>query len=223
MPWDGTELWLADLAADGSRAATRDYVAGGPRESIFQPEWSPDGVLHFVSDRSGWWNLYRVDGDGGERPLAPMDAEFGAPQWLFGMSTYAFLADGRIACIVFERRASSTWRFVLPDGPLEPARRARTRRIAVACARAAERCVFVAGSPTEAAAVVRCDARSGEREVLRRSVERRRRPQRIVSQPRDRSSFRPTAGTTRRTRCTTRRRIADFVAPDGERPPLHRR
>ena len=58
MPWDGTELWVADVKADGSLGA-REKVAGGADESIFQPEWSPDGALYFVSDRTGWWNLYR--------------------------------------------------------------------------------------------------------------------------------------------------------------------
>src|SRR5207244_4628181 len=58
MPWDGSELWVADLAPDGAVSGARQ-VAGGPDESIFQPEWSPEGTLHFVSDRTGWWNLYR--------------------------------------------------------------------------------------------------------------------------------------------------------------------
>jgi WD40-like Beta Propeller Repeat len=84
MPWDGTELWTGDLTPDGSIAGSR-RVAGGPEESIFQPEWGPDGRLYFVSDRSGWWNLYRL-GDGGEAvPLAPRAAEFGVPQWVFGL------------------------------------------------------------------------------------------------------------------------------------------
>src|SRR5664280_579902 len=57
MPWDGTERWGADLAAAGKLAAER-RVAGGPTESVLQPDWSPGGRLHFVSDSSGWWNLY---------------------------------------------------------------------------------------------------------------------------------------------------------------------
>ena len=89
MPWDGTELWTARL--DGSGA---ERVAGGPTESIVNPEWSPDGRLHWISDRSGWWNLCRE----GE-PLHRAAAEFAMPLWVFGQSTYAFLDDGRIACI----------------------------------------------------------------------------------------------------------------------------
>jgi hypothetical protein len=72
MPWDGTTLWLAEIALDGSPRA----VAGGARESIVQPEWSPARELHFASDRTGWWNLYRLR-DGVVQPLCPMAAEFG--------------------------------------------------------------------------------------------------------------------------------------------------
>jgi dipeptidyl aminopeptidase/acylaminoacyl peptidase len=101
MPWDGTELVVADLRPDGSVANER-VVAGGERESIVQPAWSADGVLHFVSDRTGWWNLYR-DADAGAENLTPIEAEFGVPMWEFGYSTYAFLGDGRIACLYRSR------------------------------------------------------------------------------------------------------------------------
>jgi dipeptidyl aminopeptidase/acylaminoacyl peptidase len=79
-------------------------VAGGPDESIFQPEWAPDGVLHVVSDRTDWWNLYRFGAAGAPDPgaelipVAPVEAEIGTPQWVFGMSRYAFVGDGRILC-----------------------------------------------------------------------------------------------------------------------------
>lgn len=96
MPWDGTDLWLADLDAGGRLSEPR-HVAGGLRESIFQPSWSPAGELHFVSDRSGWWNLYRLH-DGAVQALHPMAAEFGRPQWAFGMSSYGFDGRGRIVC-----------------------------------------------------------------------------------------------------------------------------
>jgi dipeptidyl aminopeptidase/acylaminoacyl peptidase len=94
MPWDGTELWLGEVQSDGSLSRVT-LVAGGKTESIFQPEWSPDGVLHFVSDRTGWWNLYRWR-DGQVEAIHEMAAEFGQPQWLFGLSTYAFTAEGAI-------------------------------------------------------------------------------------------------------------------------------
>jgi dipeptidyl aminopeptidase/acylaminoacyl peptidase len=93
MPWDGTELWRADFSSNHGLLRV-EKIAGGPRESIFQPEWSPSGLVHYISDRTGWWNLY-ADG----RALAPMDADFGVPQWVFGLSRYGFLSDERIACV----------------------------------------------------------------------------------------------------------------------------
>src|SRR5215213_863502 len=104
MPWDGTELMVCDLGADGS-PENAERVAGGQAESIFQPEWSPEGTLHFVSDRTGWWNLYRWR-EGRVEPLCEKEAEFGLPQWVFGMSTYAFVSPGRIVCSYTERGSS---------------------------------------------------------------------------------------------------------------------
>ncbi len=98
MPWDGCELWVGALAADGTLSDARHVVGTDGEESIWQPGWSPDGVLHLVSDRSGWWNLYR-ERDGELHALHPAEAEFGWPHWVFGGATYAFLDDGHIACI----------------------------------------------------------------------------------------------------------------------------
>lgn len=95
MPWDGTELWVADLTDDG--IANAQIVAGGQEESIFQPEWGPDGALYFVSDRTGWWNLYRWQ-EGTVTPLHPKAAEFGRPQWVFGMTTYGFANAQTMVC-----------------------------------------------------------------------------------------------------------------------------
>jgi len=96
MPWDGSDLWVADLYHDGTLGPAR-HVAGGAEESIVQPEWAAGGELLFVSDRSGWWNLYR-ERDGQIEPLLPMAAEFADAPWEFDYSSYAPLADGRIAC-----------------------------------------------------------------------------------------------------------------------------
>ena len=96
LPWDGCELWVAHV----DEAGTLDEpvkVAGGPTESICQPEWSPDGVLHFVSDRTDWWNLYRWRA-GQVEALCPMAAEFGQPAWQFRISNYGFAEGGRIVC-----------------------------------------------------------------------------------------------------------------------------
>jgi dipeptidyl aminopeptidase/acylaminoacyl peptidase len=105
MPWDGTELWVTDLDGRGSPTLAR-RVAGGESESIFQPEWDRDGGLIFITDRSGFWNLHRWDVDG-VKPLCPRPADFGVPQWVFGLSTYCSLPDGDILCSLTE---GGTWR-----------------------------------------------------------------------------------------------------------------
>lgn len=94
MPWDGTLLYTAGIAPDGTLAALR-AVAGAEDESVFQPQWSATGELCCVSDRGGWWNLHRC-GPAGLEALATLDAEFGVPQWVFGMSTWGFAGDGDI-------------------------------------------------------------------------------------------------------------------------------
>ena len=96
MPWDGTILYVADVAADGSVSAPK-AVAGGSNESIYGPLWSPAGVLHFVSDRTGWWNLYRLKHDE-IHALWPLAAEFGVPHWIFGASTFGFHGED-VVCL----------------------------------------------------------------------------------------------------------------------------
>jgi dipeptidyl aminopeptidase/acylaminoacyl peptidase len=100
MPWDGTELWVAEVNTDGDLGeATK--IAGGLTESIFQPEWSPDGVLYFISDRTNWWNLYRWQ-DGNTEALCPKAAEFGLPQWGLAMTTYGFESAQSLICAYTE-------------------------------------------------------------------------------------------------------------------------
>ncbi len=110
MPWDGTELSVAVINPDGS-IGSREKIAGGGEESIFQPEWSPDGALFFVSDRTGWWNLYRWSGLAVEA-VHPMAAEFGKPQWTFSMVGYAFVDADRIAATYTE---DGRWKLALID------------------------------------------------------------------------------------------------------------
>jgi dipeptidyl aminopeptidase/acylaminoacyl peptidase len=100
MPWDGTELWVAEVKTDGSLGETLK-VAGGLTESIFQPEWSPDGILYFISDRTNWWNLYRWQ-DGKIEALCPKAAEFGLPQWGLAMTTYGFESAESLICTYVE-------------------------------------------------------------------------------------------------------------------------
>ena len=98
MPWDATRLRVAPIAPDGTLGDSA-LAAGGPDESIVQPEWAPDGTLHLISDRSGFWNLYRIVEGPRLEPLAPMEAEFADPAWVFDRSSYGFLPDGAIVAI----------------------------------------------------------------------------------------------------------------------------
>jgi dipeptidyl aminopeptidase/acylaminoacyl peptidase len=167
MPWDGTELLVVDVASDGSAGPSR-AVAGGERESIFQPAWGTDGSLTFVSDRTGWWNLYREGADGELTNLTPMSAEFAVPMWIFGYSSYAFLSDGRIVCTYRERGVHhlalldpATRELLdldLPYETFEPAVSVSGQRLA-----------FVAGGPTTPTQVVSLDFSTRAVEVLRES------------------------------------------------------
>ncbi|MDQ3012397.1 MAG: S9 family peptidase [Acidobacteriota bacterium] len=165
MPWDGAELWLADVQADGSLANQR-LIAGGVSESVFQPEWSPGGVLHFISDRTGWWNLYRLR-DGKVEALCPMEAEFGLPQWVFGMSTYGFAEENEIVCAYVERGFSRLAILNTATGELKKIETPYSRIDGIRVD--ADRAVFLAASPTEATSIVSFDLRTREFETLRRS------------------------------------------------------
>jgi dipeptidyl aminopeptidase/acylaminoacyl peptidase len=95
LPWDATSLQVATMSNGYLSAPT--LIAGGADEAIFQPQWLADDTLYFVSNRTGWGNLYRWQ-NGTVEPMYPLDAEFSLPQWVFGMSTYALVGKHRIAC-----------------------------------------------------------------------------------------------------------------------------
>lgn len=165
MPWDGTELWVGELAETG-RIANAEIVAGGKSESIFQPEWSPGGVLHFLSDRNGWWNLCRLS-TGGIESLCEKEAEFAAPQWVFRMSTYAFESERRIICTYCDR---GTWHLASLDTAACKLERIDVPYTEITSLRTAPgRVVFGGGSPTESMSTVCVDLETRETSVLRRS------------------------------------------------------
>jgi dipeptidyl aminopeptidase/acylaminoacyl peptidase len=167
MPWDGTQLWVGELLADGSLGNIQQIV-GGLNESIFQPEWSSDGKLYFISDRTGWWNLYRWQ-DGKIEALTQMEAEFGCPQWLLGMSTYAFESDDRIICTYTQQ---GTWHLATLDTATRQLKLLPTPYTEISGIKASSgRVVFRASSPTELTAIVQLDLATGKLEVLRRSSE----------------------------------------------------
>ncbi len=105
QPWLSTCLSKARLDSRGLPLDCRAVTAGhyaGQQESVFQPEFGPDGALYFVSDRTGWWNLYRSF-RGQTRALLPMAAEFGVAQWQLGLRSYCLLPGNRIACSLIEQ------------------------------------------------------------------------------------------------------------------------
>lgn len=162
MPWDSTELWTATLDERGMLLHGQ-RVAGANGESVFQPRFGPDGNLYFISDRSGWWNLYRLRGTDSEA-LAPLAAEFGVPQWVFGMSTYAFVAPDRIVCAFSEQ---GIWRLGEIDLAVGSLRKIATpyTDVSSVCACEGTAC-FVGGSPLSAPAIVRLHPQAGMAEVV---------------------------------------------------------
>ena len=166
MPWDGCEFWAGDIAIDGT-ITNQQLVAGGLRESIFQPEWSPDGTLYFVSDRSGWWNLYRAAADASVECVCKMQAEFGAPQWIFGLSTYAFESADRIVCAFAER---GLWRLGTIDTRTKTLQRidGPYTDVSYVCA-APGRAVFRAGSPQDPFSIIEMDLAAHTTKVLQRA------------------------------------------------------
>jgi dipeptidyl aminopeptidase/acylaminoacyl peptidase len=169
MPWDGTELWLADLTSEGT-LDNHQLVAGGEDESIYQPEWSPDGVLHFVSDRTGWWNLCRWTNEQQIEALYPMAAEFGIPQWVFGSSRYGFAtAESLITSYtqngIWHLARLNTTDKTLSDIPLPYSTIRERNNVVVGNGYA----VFGVGNADQIATIVRLDLKTGEIEELQRA------------------------------------------------------
>lgn len=213
MPWDGTELWVAGVAADGSLVEPR-IVAGGAAESIFQPEWSPDGMLYFVSDRTGWWNLYRQRA-GQIEALCPRAAEFGLPQWVFGMRTYGFISAHELACVFYE---GGLWHLAvlnLDTLQLEEIATPYTELSSVQVS--GRRVLFLAGSPVEPLSLVWLDLDTQESQVLRRAGDTPVDPG-YLSSPQE-IAFSGHAGQTVYAYFYPPRN-RDFVGPADERPPL---
>jgi dipeptidyl aminopeptidase/acylaminoacyl peptidase len=178
MPWDGTELWVADLNADGS-LGHHSKVAGGDRESIFQPEWSPDGVLYFVSDRTGFWNLYRRHQSGEKgtaqpatiEALYPLEADFGKPQWTFGTVSYAFVSTDRVAATY---TSAGRWKLALLNLRTREFVGVETRLEPIDSIRATARDVyFIGGAPTEPMAIAQFTLATRELSVIRASTKDR--------------------------------------------------
>jgi dipeptidyl aminopeptidase/acylaminoacyl peptidase len=170
MPWDGTELRVGAL--ESHRVRSWSTVLGGPTEAVLQPEWAGDRHLLAISDRSGWWNLYRVPAPGTTDPVVPLcprAEEFGAPLWQLGATTWGRLDNGRMVCI----HGTGTQRL----GVLDPATGTLTdldlpyQSYAASLAVAGDRAAVIAGAPAAPPAVVRVDLAEQRAEVVRLSVD----------------------------------------------------
>jgi dipeptidyl aminopeptidase/acylaminoacyl peptidase len=220
MPWVGTTLYVVSLNAAGMPVGEPVAIAGGAEESIFQPEWRPDGTaLFFVSDRTGWWNLHRSAWPSRDvEAVLPMEADFGQPQWVFGMSTYAFAGPRRLVCAYTSRGIGRLGVIDLALGKLTPIDLPYSEFSSV---RAEEnRVVFRAGSAAIPASFVRLDLATSETEVLKKSTA-------LADDPNLRRYFTdvesvefPTEGG-----CTAFGLFypafnPDYRYPEGDRPPL---
>lgn len=223
MPWDETELWVTPAHDPGAARP----LAAGAGESIFAPAWDSHDRLRFVSDRDGWWNLYRTIVDFGApdaaedlpavEQLSAEHADLGHPQWLFGGATHVELEDGTLVVVRTESATERLYALAPSGGALRdlglpftafgfPALSARGGKVA-----------FAAGSPTSEPAVVVVDVASGEVETVRTAVDETVDPG-LLSEPRaiefptgdgdvSHAFYYPPAN-------------ADFVGPEDERPPL---
>ena len=221
MPWDGVELWVAPVAADGS-PDDAELVAGGPEESILQPAWAPDGLLYFVSDRTNWWNLYRRGADGQVEPVTqPMEAEFGKPHWVFGMATYGFASSDRIICGVNNRGSWSVCSLDTGTGQLEDLGLSQSELGRTDLKVDAGQAVFAAGSPSQPISILRLDLAAYDTGYR---VENLRRASATAVDPGYLSAPRPIEfpteyGLTAHAFYYPPRNV-DYVAPEGEKPPL---
>jgi dipeptidyl aminopeptidase/acylaminoacyl peptidase len=222
MPWDGTELWVTPVHDPGSARP----LAGGPQESVFAPSWDSHDRLRFLSDRDGWWNLYRTITDLGApdaaedlpalEQLTAEQADLGHPHWVFGLQTHVELDDGSIVVIrtenaterlaVLGKAGGAVRDLGLPFTAFAPALAARGGKVA-----------FAAATPTKESEAVVVDVATGEVETIRTSTEETVDPA-LISEPRA-IEFPTGDGDVAHAFYYPPTNPA-FVAPEGELPPL---
>ncbi len=213
LPWDGTELWMAEVAESGE-ITNRALIAGGRTVSIVQPTWSPSGELYFVSDQTGWWNLYRWR-SGDLESVCPMEAEFAEPHWIFGMTLFAIESAGRMVCSFIQNGQSRLATLNLQTGDFRAIELPYTKIWNVTAIPGAA--VFCAASPTESSQVVRLDLETLRLQVLRQSSTMAI-DERFLAVPQA-IEFPTEHGLTAHAFYYPPTN-PDFEAPEGEKPPL---
>ena len=215
MPWDGTLLLVASINDQGLLGEPQ-VVAGGKTESIFQPEWSPDGAFHFVSDRSGWWNLWRWE-DGQLRQLTDRNAEFGKPQWVFGSDTYSFASAELIACSYVENGAWKIATLDIESGMLLAVETPFSEMGRGDLKAGGGKVVFIAGAPSLPMTLVLYDLAENKWRELRKSHDLEVEPG-FISEPQP-VEFPTEDGKTAHAFFYPPKN-SDFQGPAGEKPPL---
>ena len=214
MPWDATELNVATFSSNGEIKDPR-HVAGGNEESIFQPVWSPDGSLYFVSDRTNWWNLYKLEMSGNISPVTSLEVDFGMPQWVFGMSSYDLVAPelivaryaqhGREHLVRIDTRTLELAHFSLPFSSYQAIRTT------------SEHVFAISGSACLAESLIAIDLDTTEFNILRfSSAERPHQDHISIPEP---IEF-PTSADQTAHGFYYPPQNCDFVGPTGELPPL---
>jgi len=219
MPWDGTRLHVGRF--DGDQLTDVDVIAGADDESVIEPAWDDDGRLYFLSDRSGWWNLYRHDG-GGVEAVTRIEAEMGAPLWQLGQSTWALLGMGRAIASVCRRARQELALIDLESGAMTPLPLPFVAFGSVG--RLDSRTAFaIASAEDEAPQLIAIDIDSGRYSVVRRTADALPLPSAFISRA-EPIEFPTTAGADGAPRsafgffyppCNP-----DHAAPAGAKPPL---
>jgi dipeptidyl aminopeptidase/acylaminoacyl peptidase len=212
MPWTNTELWVADIEPDGSLKNPK-RIAGEIPEAIFQPQWSPDGILYFVTDRDrGWWNLHRYE-KGKIENICPMEAEVAEPLWVFQKSTYAFLG----AKIAFAYNKNGAWHLGISDPETKQWQPIDHNSVSIQQMRSGENCVqFLEGYAQAPQSIMQLDNTAGYHLKILFSKDNPydigylSMPQHIVFPSNGRVSYGFYYAPANK----------DFRAPEGEKPPL---
>ena len=213
MPWDGTRLHEAVLDESYNVASVR-IVCGGDHESVVQPRYGADAMLHYISDRSGWWNLY-LDAPAGAKALSPLDAEFAGPAWVFGAHSYVVREDGSIVATWSKDGSSHLGVIPAGGGPIAEVTTSWTYLASLSVRDGAV--LAVAGSPVTALSIVEIELSTGQSSVVKASRNDLIDPAYLsVAEP---IEF-PTEGHVTAHALYYAPTNPDFRGPEGSRPPL---
>ena len=215
MPWDSSYLHLGNIKPDGSIEKIK-VVAGGAAESICEPKWSPDGLLHFCSDINDWWNIYRRNSDGSIECLHEMAAEFAYPHWVFGLSTYSFINADLIVCAYSQ---GGSWHLGSIDTQTKQFQAIDTPYTNIASVKTSTDgdALFIAGSPNQPTAVIKFNLEDRQATIVKQSGELNI-DLGYISLPQE-ISF-PTEDNLTAHAWYYPPQNKDYIAPSGELPPV---